>query len=493
MIRAAIVAAALAAPGFAATAEEPVPNVVLFVVDDLGWQDLSVPLAAEPTPFNRRYRTPNVERLAAEGVRFTNAYAASPVCTPTRASLMTGRSPARTGITYWILQRDRDTSAGHPALRAPEWNLNGLEPGRTTLASRLRDAGRRSIHVGKWHLGAKGTASEDPTTLGFTVNVAGHGAGGPGSHLGRDGYSAEGRGGGSVWDVPDLAVHAEADRYLTEALTIEACGAIDAAVADGVPFFLHVAHYAVHAPIQADPRFVANYPDLPPREAAYASMIEGVDASLGAILDRLIARGIASRTLVVFCSDNGGLSAHGRAGPPHGHNAPLRSGKGSAYEGGIRVPLVIRWPGVARAGGVDHAPTTTADLFATILAAAGAAPAPDAHDARDLGPRLRDPDGPAPPRDLHWHMPHFWGVPGPGIEPFSAIRRGDLKLIWFHDGGRLELYDLAADPGETQDLAAERPDDRRRLAAALAEHLRSVGAARSIDRATEAPVPWPDA
>ncbi|MHC5003134.1 MAG: sulfatase [Planctomycetota bacterium] len=483
-----------------AVAEAAPPNVILFLVDDLGWQDVSVPLHDEPTPLNRRYRTPNLERLAAAGVRFTDAYASAPVCTPTRTSIMTGLSPGRSHITYWTLHRDRDTSKPHDRLRPPAWNVNGLREGDVTLPRLLAAAGYRTIHVGKAHFGAHGTTGADPGNLGFDVNVAGHGSGGPASFYGLHAFSQAGRRGEpappatpGIWDVPGLEQYHGQEIYLTEALALEAAAAVREAVADGAPFFLNMAPYAVHAPIMANPRYVDRYADLDPREAAYASMIETVDAALGLLLRTIDSLGVADETVVIFHSDNGGLSAHARGGTPHTHNAPLRSGKGSAYEGGVRVPLVVSWPGVTAPGSVCRAPVISHDLFPTILAAAGV-PVPPAHaprvDGVDLGPLLRG-EAPGERRVLCWSQPHQWGAAGPGIHPFTSIRAGDWKLVYFHAEQRLELYDLATDIGERNDLASARPGRVAALAGLLDDWIRSRGAQLSIDRASGRPVALP--
>lgn len=469
------------------------PNIVLMVVDDLGWQDLSVALAPEPTEFNRRYRTPNVERLAREGMRFSQAYAAAPVCTPTRSALLTGIAPARSHITYWTLHAGRDTSAAFPGLLAPKWNVDGVQPGVETLPGRLRDAGYRTIHVGKAHFGAVGTSGADPLSLGFDVNVAGHGAGGPGSYYGRENFSAAGRGGDRVWDVPGLERWHGQDLYLTEVLASCAREQLESAARSGAPFFLHFAPYAVHAPIQANPRYLANYADLDAREAAYATMVESYDAALGELLGALDELDLARNTLIVFTSDNGGLSAHARGGEPHTHNAPLRSGKGSCYEGGLRVPLIVRWPGVAAPGSRSEALVSSADLHETLRVAGARELQRSPHgDGLDLAPILRGARGDEQ-RALLWHQPHFWGVRGPGIWPFSALRRGRWKLIYRHADRGLELYDLETDLGESRDLSQQRPELVRELAHELGERLREMGAQMSIDAASGAPVPWPDA
>lgn len=444
----------------------PAPPHILFVhVDDLGWVDHSLPMPGAASHDERPFRTPHLERLAREGMTFTKAYAAAPVCSPTRVSLMTGQHPARHGVTYWTLHGGRDTSAGHPRLSPPRWRTDSLQPGDVTLPALLRRAGYHTIHVGKAHFGARGTPGEDPCALGFDVNIGGHAAGGPGSFLGREDFSASRRtrGGDTVWDVPGLAAYHGEDVYLTDALAAEAARALEVGLASGRPVFLHFAPYAVHAPISANERVAARVPQgLDPRERAYATMVATVDDALGTLLEVLDRTGASARTLVVYTSDNGGLSAHGRGGAPHTHNAPLASGKGSALEGGVRVPLVVRWPGVVALGSACDAPVVTHDWFPTLLGAARAvAPAEHAVDGVSLAATLAGArDEAVLDRALWWHMPHYWGVPGPGIEPYSALRRGTLKLVHYHDGGpeaapgvgRLALFDLAADPSERVDL-----------------------------------------
>ncbi len=482
------------------------PNIIVFLVDDLGWQDTQLPLADGPTSWNRRYRTPHQLALAASGMRFTDFYAAAPVCSPTRVTLITGQSPVRTRVTNWTQREDEETSEPFPLLLPPDWNRNGLSPHPAAhaftgpmLPQLLHDVGYRTIHVGKAHWGAVGTAGADPRQLGFDVNIGGSGAGQPGSYLGTRNYS-DGTASGRFRDVPGLERYHGTDTFLTEALTLEANRAIDDAVARRQPFFLHLAHFAVHTPIEADPRFVQRYLDagLPPVEARYASLIEGVDKSLGDILANVGRHGLTANTIVLFLSDNGGLAAHTRAAPLHVQNAPLRSGKGSAYEGGIRVPLVVKWPDHVAPGSVSHAPTITDDLFPTLL---DLAQVPDAARqtrgmlGRNLRGLLTGTGAARSPtvanRPLLWHFPHFWGVNGPGIEPFSAIREGPYKLIYFYGAKRYELYHLGTDLGETTDLVATQPVDAKRLAAHLRTALQRAGAQMPIDARTQRPVTLP--
>jgi len=469
----------------AASAEEP-PHILVVLVDDLGCFDHSLEVPGGPPVAERPFHTPHLAALARGGVVAACAYAAAPVCSPSRVSLLTGQHPARHGVTYWTLHGGRDTSASHPQLAPPRWRTDSLQPGDVTLAATLRAAGYHTVHVGKAHFGARGTPGEDPRALGFDRNIGGHAAGGPGSFLGREGFSAAHRGGDAVWDVPGLDAYHGQDVYLTDALAAEAARALAEGLASDRPVFLHFAPYAVHAPITANPRTLPRVPEhLEPRERAYASMVASVDDALGALLAVLDRTGQRERTLVVFTSDNGGLSAHGRGGAAHTHNRPLASGKGSALEGGVRVPLVIAGPGLR--GALD-APVVTYDLFPTLLDAAGvAAPAGHAVDGVSWWPALTA-GAPLPERDLWWHMPHAWGPEGPGIAPYSALRRGPLKLIHFH-GAAVALYDLAADPGEARDLAAERPAAARALAAALAERQRGHTVGLSRFKATGATVP----
>ena len=481
------------------------PNIVLFLVDDMGWQDTSVPFHEEVTDFNRRYRTPHMEQLAKAGMKFTQAYACS-VCSPTRVSLMTGLNAARHRVTNWTLRKNASNDRRHQQLDFPRWNVNGLspEPGieRTVhakaLPAFLREAGYRTIHVGKAHFGAIGTPGSDPSNVGFEVNIAGHAAGGPGSFLGEQNFSAVWRKGDRVWDVPGLEAYHGQDIFLTEALTIEANKAVDQAVADERPFFLYMSHYAVHVPFAVDSRFYQKYRDagLDHTEAMYAAMVEGMDKSLGDILANVQRHGLSDETIVLFMSDNGGLSAHGRGGTPHTHNWPLSSGKGSAHEGGVRVPMIVSWPGVTKPGSVCRQPVIIEDFFPTILEMGGVSRVEQIGgviDGRSFVNLLRgEQDKTREDRPLLWHFPNNWGPKGPGIGPSSAIRLNDWKLIYYHESQQYELFNLAEDLGEQRNLAEQRADVRDRLAAELNRYLVAVDAQMPIIKATGEPVPYPD-
>ena len=501
-------------PGLALAAP---PNVVVFLVDDMGWQDTSVAFARERTPFNEHFRTPSMARLAARGICFTEARA-HPVCTPTRVAILTGQHPARHRATNWILFPDKDTSDTWGPTASPKgWRMEGLNAEDVTLPKLLREAGYMTIHAGKGHWGAVGTSGEDPLKLGFDVNIGGHTAGSPGSYQGADDYGNKpGAKDAKVWGVPGLAAYHGTETHLTDALTEEVKKALGAAVKSGKPFYLNFAHYAVHKPIQPHARFMEHYAgkkyagtdiDIPQVEAEYASMIEGMDASLGAVLDALEALGVAENTLVLFLSDNGGLSAQTRGTTPRGtglntHCWPAKAGKGSAYEGGTRIPFIAAWakpdanaPAQAAlpiaAGARSAQPIIVEDLFPTLLGVAGASerlPAGHLVDGRDLRPYLAQTAA-DPERPLYFHYPHVWGPHGPGYEPHSAGVFGAWKVIYFYTGQRWELYHLADDLGEEHDLAKAEPERLNALAAKLVEGLRGLGAQWPTDRATGAELP----
>jgi arylsulfatase A-like enzyme len=481
----------------------PSPNIIFFIVDDMGWQDTSVPFWSERTHFNDLYNTPNMERLAAKGMKFTQAYVSS-VCSPTRTSLMTGMNAARHGVTNWTLRRNTTTDRPDDILELPLWNLNGLQPAdsvensvyATTLPELLRANGYFTIHSGKAHWGTIGTPGSDPLNLGFDINIAGHAAGGLGSYLGEKNFGNEMGLHTLPFGVPMLESYHGDTINLTHVLTIEALRALDVARESGKPFYLYMSHYTVHTPLEPDHRFYSKYRDmgLEEPEARYASMIEGMDRSLGDLMDYLDGHGIAEKTVIIFLSDNGGLSAHARGGEPHTHNYPLRSGKGSAYEGGIRVPMIVAWEGVVRPGSSNDDYLIIEDCFPSILKIAGI------KDYRTLQkvdgisflPQLREEGSTAGGRGLVWHYPNKWGGEGPGIGTTSTIRKGDWKLIYWYRDGKFELYNLREDTGESNDLAGSEPQKLRELALELSEYLRSVEAHRPLFRATGEAAPWPD-
>lgn len=434
--------ALLAAGGAAGAPQaEGKPNFVLLLADDLGWADLGC-------MGNRLYETPHLDRLAAGGIRFTQAYSACTVCSPTRAALLTGKYPARLRVTDWIPGHKRPKAR----LRVPDWTMY-LPHEEVTLAEALGAAGYASASIGKWHLGGE---AYFPEKHGFGANLGGSHRGQPPSYF-------------SPYGLPTLTDGPKGE-YLTDREAEEAARFIERH--KDRPFFLYVPFHAVHTPLQAKKELVEKYERRKPPDGGgrfkpvYAAMIESLDAAVGRILRALEEAGVAGRTVVVFTSDNGGLVSSTS-------NAPLRAGKGSWYEGGVRVPLLVRGPGLGPAGSVRETPVITMDLYATILEMAGVRiPAGQVVDGESLVPLLRGSGGLS--RDaLFWHYPHYH--PG-GATPYGAVRKGDLKLIESYEDGSLELYDLARDPGEAENLAARRPDEARELRNLLDRWRRSVGA-----------------
>lgn len=503
-----LAAAMLLCSGAASTQSKPVrrPNIVVFLVDDMGWQDCSVPFWKERTPLNDRYRTPAMERLAASGVKMTSAYT-SPVCTPSRVSMITGMNVTRHHVVNWTSPfRDRNTDNPDRQLQPVTWNQNGLSPvagvpgtiHATPLPWLLNHAGYHTIHVGKAHWGSSGTPGSSPLALGFQVNIAGKSTGHPQSYLSEDEYGHLPPQKASINAVDDLQEYHGSGTFLTEALTREALRALDAPIRNGQPFFLHLSHYAVHTPIMADRRYLQRYLDrgLDSTEAAYATLVEGMDKSLGDLLDFLRERKVEDNTVILFLSDNGGLSlAPPRGGKAFTHNLPLRAGKGSVYEGGIRDPVLIRWPGVTKPGTAIDAPVHVDDLFPTILEMARITDARPLQtvDGQSLVPLLAGRRSDLGERTFYWHYPVKWiDNDGPGINFHSAVRRGDWKLVVSLRTGRKELYNIRDDIREEKDLSAARPHLVRELSVLLGRRLREMGSPMPRFRETGAAVSYPD-
>tara|TARA_B110001452_G_scaffold239637_1_gene220777 strand:+ start:972 stop:2513 length:1542 start_codon:yes stop_codon:yes gene_type:complete len=480
------------------------PNILLFFVDDMGWQDTSVPFWDELTDFNKIYKTPHMERLAKKGVKFTNAYA-TPVCSPTRVSLMTGMNAARHRVTNWTLKPDQKQpmELNHPSLEFPDWNYNGigLDPSTPNTAfakplpQLLSDNGYYTIHAGKAHFGAIGYPSSNPLNLGFKVNIAGHAAGAPESYLGRENFG-NGKIGKEVWAVPGLEKYHGQDLFLTEALTQEVLTALDKPILEKQPFFIYFALYGLHTPLMANDRLVEPYRKmgLEEPEARYASMIESMDEALGNVLNYLEENDQEDNTVILFMSDNGGLSAVARGGEKHTHNLPLKSGKGSIYEGGIRVPMLAYWPGKTQEETVNSTPLIIEDFFSTILEIAQieAGEIPQTVDGKSFVSLLRNVTTEFTDRPLFWHYPNEWGPEGPGIGSYSAVRQGDWKLIYFHTNQTLELYNLKNDIEENQNLVATNFEAVKSLADTLTNYLKSVNAQLPVDKMTNEIVLWPN-
>jgi arylsulfatase A-like enzyme len=441
------------------------PNVIFFLVDDLGQRDLG----CYGSTF---YETPNIDRLAKEGARFTDAYAACPVCSPTRASIMTGQWPQRTGVTDYIgaaapEKWDRNTRL----LPAPYADRLALDS--PTLAKALKSAGYATFFAGKWHLGPEGFW---PENQGFDHNLGGVDRGGP---YGRGKYFVP-------YDNPRLKDGPEGE-HLPDRLATETCRFIEANK-DG-RFFAYFSFYSVHTPLQSRPDLQKKYEEkrqrlglepawgkedtrevrLVQEHAVYAGMVEAMDLAVGKVLAKLDELGLRENTLIVFTSDNGGLSTS--EGSPTS-NLPLRGGKGWMYEGGIRESLIVRWPAVVKAGRIISTPVSSPDFFPTLLEAAKAKPQPGQKlDGLSLMPVLQG--GNLPERALFWHYPHYGNQGG---APTAAVRRGDWKLIEWMEDGRVELFNLAQDVSEKTDLASAEPERTAEMLAELRTFQQDVQA-----------------
>ncbi len=446
-------------------------NFVFFLVDDLGWKDLG----CFGSSF---YETPNADRLAASGMRFTNAYAACPVCSPTRASILAGKYPARTGITTFINQpggnQPQNWTRNTKLLPAPYADRLALD--ETTVAEALEDAGYATFFAGKWHLGPEGYW---PENQGFDVNKGGIDRGGP---YGGDRYF-------SPYGNPRLA-DGPPGEHLPARLGHETASFIRDKAQGDTPFFAYLSFYSVHTPLMArqdlerkyrrkaklmlfeGPRFI---PDgfrearQVQDHAVYAGMVEAMDAAVGEVLDAIESAGVADETVVIFMSDNGGLSTS--EGSPTA-NIPLRGGKGWIYEGGIREPMMIRAPGVTAAGAVNDTPVTSTDFYPTILELAGLPARPRQHvDGASLVPWLRGEERERGP--LYWHFPHYGNQGGP---PAGAVREGPWKLIEMYEDGALELYRLDRDISEQYNLVELYPERARELHHRLQQWREATGA-----------------
>ena len=443
------------------------PNIVLLLVDDLGWTDLGC-------YGSDYYRTPHIDALATRGMRFTQNYAACPVCSPTRASILTGRHPVRVDVTDWL--------PGMPTAKRADARFEHVDDAEQlaldeiTIAETLGDAGYDRWFLGKWHLGGKGFW---PTDQGFTVNIGGHHRGSP-----PGGYY-------SPWKNPVLKAKRK-DEYLTERLTDEAIGLMQSRSA-GQPFFLDLSYYNVHTPIQPYRKRAGeyerrdDYPSKRPEHTAatvtrqgnpqYASMVAAVDDSVGRIVAAIDELGLTDSTVIIFTSDNGGLSTERPQHTAPTSNEPLRAGKGWLYEGGIRTPLIIAGPSIPI--GTSDAVTVSTDLFPTMCELAGVDKPDRPLDGVSLLPVLRGES--LAPRDLIWHYPHYHGsIAGPG----AVLRSGDWKLVELLHDDEIELYNLADDIGEMTDLSESHPEKRAELLGRLRDWQQSMGAKQPVPVAT---------
>lgn len=426
------------------------PNIVFLFADDLGWTGLNC--------FGSDlYETPHLDALCESGVKFTNAYSACTVCSPTRASVMTGMYPARLHLTDFIAGQNRPFAK----MRIPDWTKR-LEPKHVTIAEALRESGYKTAHVGKWHLearGGDGAVGTDPISQGFDVSVS--------RPPGTRGYFLKGG-----------TKSQSGTNYLTDWLTDKACGFIQEHKGTD-PFFLYFAYNVPHTPIQGREDLVKHFrgkvkDGMTHNNPTYAAMVASLDQSVGRVLATLKENGKADNTIVIFTSDNGGLTQ--RYGKHDGftENLPLRRGKGSAYEGGVRVPAIICWPGVTQPSVCDE-PIMTIDYYPTLLEMAGAkgdAKHNEHVDGKSLVPLLRDP-AKKMDRKLFWHYPHYHAG---GDGPYSAVRDGRYRLIQFHEDQSLRLYNLETDIGEQTDLSKTEPAKAKRLLTDLVNWRKSVDA-----------------
>lgn len=452
------------------------PNVVLFFVDDLGWTDLG----CYGSDF---YETPHIDRLAAEGVKFTQAYAACTVCSPSRAALLTGQYPARLHLTDFI--------PGHPVsntpLNIPDWTQQ-LDLEHTTLAEMLSGSGYQTAHFGKWHLTPRDRNDNPnsdgdypqfyPDKQGFDFNFGGCERGAPASYFwpyGRGQTLEERKANNTYRTLPQSNVNNE-ETYLTDHLAREAEKLIQSFGDD--PFFIYLSFYNVHTPIQGRPDLVEKYrgkldsnSEVHHRNVGYAAMVESVDQAVGRVMAQIKKQGLWDNTLVLFSSDNGGYY------PVSTTNTPLRQGKGSIYDGGVRIPTIVSWPGEISKGTVSDEPIITVDFLPTILEATDCEVEDtivDRLDGKSLMPLLKDPANAKLDREaIFWHYPHYHMY---GAVPYSAIRKGDWKLIERHDGAPLELYHLSTDIHEDRNLARVQIDRTQEMHRLLENWRRSVDA-----------------
>ncbi len=438
------------------------PNIVFILADDLGWADLG----CQGSTF---HQTPHIDALARQGMRFTDAYAAASICSPARASILTGKYPARLHLTDWLPGR-KDMPSQKLLRPVIEQQLPLQE---RTLAEWLKPAGFVTGILGKWHLGANGFG---PEQQGFDFCIGGSQGGTPPTFF----YPYR------TAQTPNFQVkgleHGAEGEYLTDRLTAEAEKFIDANKEK--PFFLYFPHFAVHIPLSAKPALVEKYKTVAPSaqsNAIYAAVLESLDESVGRLMRKLEDANLADNTIFVFTSDNGGLSVKEGPNTPATSNLPLRAGKGHLYEGGIRVPLIIRWPGVVHAGSVCSTPVSTIDFLPTFLEALGVKPSTnDVVDGVSLVPLLKE-SGTLARTNLFWHYPHYSNQGG---KPSGAIRSGDFKLIEFYEDGAQELYNLKEDLSETNNLAGAQPKLASQLQARLDAWRRSTKA--------QMPLPNPD-
>ena len=464
-------------------AEKNPPNIIIFLVDDMGLMDTSVPFLTDKNgnsvkyPLNDYYITPNMEKLAEQGIRFANFYAHS-VCSPTRTSILTGQNSARHGVTNWIRSESNNRTEFGPA----NWNWKGLTKESVTLPQILQQAGYKTIHVGKAHFGPFNSEGEDPLNLGFDINIAGSSIGQPGSYLGTEGFGHTG--GNKKRAVPGLEKYHGKDIFLTEALTLEANLAISQAKQEGKPFFLNMAHYAVHAPFYSDPRFAENYKDtdMSEKAQAYATLIEGIDKSLGEIMQHVKDIGLGENTLILFLGDNGS-DAPLPIEDDYSSSSPIKGKKGNHWEGGMRVPFIASWvipdektscqekTPIAR-NAVQQQQGTVMDIFSTLCRVANVNyPKSYIIDGFELQEQFNGRQNLDRNELFMNHFPHDHRS-----SYFTSIVKSDWKIIYHYQVDkepRYELFNLKEDPFETNNMAEKNPGQLKRMMQTLADELKN--------------------
>ena len=430
------------------------PNILFILIDDMGWMDLGC-------QGNKNLHTPNIDALAKGGIRFTDAYAPAPVCSPTRAAILTGQTPARLQITNHLPHQDRFTPKSSKLL--PARMLNHLPLKYVTLAEKLKkDAGYATAFIGKWHLYTEKNEKYNPLNQGFDINIGGCSYGGPPTFF--DPYRI------------DFLTNRKKGEYLPDRLADETVAFITEQQSKKKPFFVALWNYTVHWPMEAPADLLEKYKNLPVRgyrDHRYAAMIEAMDNAIGKVLNSLDNLNLTDETLVIFSSDNGPFGGVGDA-------SPLRADKGHLYEGGIRVPLIIRWPGKIKPKTLDETPVILTDLYPTILEASGISSNVDYPiDGKNLLPLLKNRKK-LNDRAIFWHYPNFAFHRDNRLG--SAIREGDYKLIHFYDTDSMELYNLRKDISERNDLSRELPQLALKLKNKLESLLKESGAAMPINR-----------
>lgn len=470
------------------------PNIIVFLVDDMGVMDTSVPFITDtkgnvlPQPLNEWYHTPNMERLANQGVRFSTFYAQS-VSSPSRTSIMTGQNAARHRTTNWINAESNNRDQFGPY----EWNWKGLKSTDVTYPSVLKAAGYKTIHVGKAHFGCNDSFAADPCHIGFDVNIAGSAIGHPGSYHGENGYGwIKGQ---RARAVPDLEQYHGTNTFLSDALTLEALKEVKKAVDEGKPFYLNLAHYAVHSPFETDERFINHYPqgEKNDKARAFATLIEGMDKSLGDLMNKLEEMGIAENTFIIFLGDNGGDAPLGDAAD-YGSSAPLKGKKGSEYEGGVRVPFIAAWAKPDPSNkfqkqfpiAQNYVQTqfgTVMDIYPTVLSVAGVdTPQNLTLDGSNLKKLMAGKKDRSRRDDVLIHFPHQHRG-----SYFTTYRKGDWKIIYYYNPEKdgipsYKLFNLKEDPYETTDLAPVNPQKLKEMSRLMIERLQLEDALYPVNK-----------